>query len=112
MGWRFSERPVGHTSGTMDGGATWSDANRRRPFHQSISLYRDGADCRLCFGWYDLSVRGNRGAGIDSSSSLEMRSAAGSPIPYAWETLEIGAQLPDDAKAFDDHRSSIRGKCS
>ena len=56
----FPDEPLGTTSGTTDGGATWSDANECRPFHQSISLHRDEAHRRLCLRRHGLSVHRDR----------------------------------------------------
>lgn len=108
----FPSNPLGTTSGTTDGGATWYDANSVGRFvnrfrftgAKPIVAYASGGTVYQCV---------ETEADDAELPSLASRRAAETPIPYAWEALEINAQLPDNAKQltitiFDPRQTLVK----
>ncbi len=113
-GWggNFPSDPLGTTSGTTDGGATWSDANEVGRFinrfrftgKEPIVGYASGGTVYQC-------VLAQAGASV--APTMAQRRAAETPIPFAWKTMQIETQLPDNAKAlsitiFDPRQTLVK----
>lgn len=108
----FSGSPDGTTSGTTDGGVTWTDANNVGRFinrfrftgSEPIVGYASGGTVYQC-----VAAPASAVAGVSRAE----RVAAETPIPFAWEKLEINAQLPDSAKhlkitVFDPRQTLVK----
>jgi photosystem II stability/assembly factor-like uncharacterized protein len=108
----FPSNPLGTTSGTTDGGATWSDANNVGRFinrfrftgSEPIVGYASGGTVYQC-----VATEGK----VPAPLSLAARRAAETPIPFAWESLKIEAQLPDNTKQltitiFDPRQTLVK----
>ena len=108
----FPSDPLGTTSGTTDGGATWSDANGVGRFinrfrftgSEPIVGYASGGTIYQCVATDAKDAQ---------PPSLAMRLAAETPIPYAWESLEIKRYLPEGTKQlaitiFDPRQTLVK----
>src|SRR5262249_54054001 len=103
----MSGSPDGTTSGTNDGGATWFDANgvgrfiNRFRFTKSepIVAYASGGTIYQC---------------VTEGSALAVAArVVEPPIPTAWETLNITAHVPENAKElaitiFDPRQTLVK----
>ena len=101
----FPRHPTGTTSGTTDGGATWSDANDVGHFINRFRFF-PGATSGIvgyCLGRHHLSMHGG-----DRAPSLP-RHGCRSPrvgvpaIPLAWDKLDIEVRA-GRRQAIDRHR--------
>ena len=108
----FPDEPLGTTSGTTDGGATWSDANSVGRFinrfrftgSKPIVGYASGGTVYQCV---------ETAAMASAAPSVAARRAAETPIPYAWDSLEIKTQLPANTKQltitiFDPRQTLVK----
>jgi photosystem II stability/assembly factor-like uncharacterized protein len=108
----FPSNPLGTTSGTTDGGATWSDANEVGRFinrfrftgSEPIVGYAAGGTVYQCVATKE---------GDPAPLSLAARQAAEVPIPFAWESLDVTAQVPTNAKqltitVFDPRQTLVK----
>jgi photosystem II stability/assembly factor-like uncharacterized protein len=108
----FPSNPLGTTSGTTDGGATWSDANNVGRFinrfrftgSQPIVGYASGGTVYQCVATE---------AADPAPLSLAARRAAEAPVPTAWESLDIKAQVPSNAQQltvtiFDPRQTLVK----
>ena len=108
----FPSNPLGTTSGTTDGGATWSDANNVGRFinrfrftgSQPIVGYASGGTVYQCVATE---------AADPAPLSLAARRAAEAPVPIAWESLDIKAQVPNNAQQltvtiFDPRQTLVK----
>ncbi|WJI79406.1 MULTISPECIES: YCF48-related protein [unclassified Mesorhizobium] len=92
----FPSNPLGTTSGTADGGATWSDANDVGRFinrfrftgSEPIVAYASGGTIYQCIATPDTE---------HARISVAARRAAETPLPLAWDSLVIEAQVPENA---------------
>ena len=103
--------PDGTASGTIDGGATWFDANGVGRFinrfrftkTEPIVAYASGATIYQCIRTDDAAA---------AALAAEPRIVE-PPIPNAWATLDIDAQVPQNAKqltitVFDPRQSLVK----
>ena len=99
----------GTTSGTMDGGATWFDANGVGRFinrfrftkTEPVVAYASGGTVYRCT------------LDEDGSALAAALRVTEPPIMTAWDTLEIAAQVPDDAQrltitVFDPRQTLVK----
>jgi len=113
-GWggNFPSDPLGTTSGTTDGGATWSDANDVGRFinrfrftgTEPVVGYASGGTVYQC-------VVAQAGASL--APTLAQRRAAETPVPFAWKTMKIETPLPANAKQlsitiFDPRQTLVK----
>jgi hypothetical protein len=93
----FPGNPLGTTSSTTDGGATWSDANDVGRFinrfrftgSEPVVAYASGGTVYQC-----VLTEAKEGVPL----SLAERRAAETPVPYAWESVEIRTHVPENAR--------------
>lgn len=86
----------GTTSGTTDGGATWFDANGVSRFlnrfrftkTEPIVAYASGETIYQC----------TAAQGVALAALAAVPRPAEPPIPHAWDTLDVPAQVPQNAK--------------
>ncbi|MDX0587079.1 hypothetical protein GOD01_30235 [Sinorhizobium medicae] len=108
----FPSDPLGTTSGTADGGATWFDANNVGRFINRFRFIGSGPIVAYASGGtvYQCVATEAKNA---KPPSLTERVAAETPIPFAWESLEINARVPDNAKQltitiFDPRQTLVK----
>ena len=113
-GWgrNFPDNPLGSTSGTTDGGATWKDANEVGRFinrfrftgAQPIVAYASGGTVYQCVA---------SDAQPAAAPTRAARLAAEAPMPVAWDSLKIETQVPAGAQqlavtVFDPRQTLVK----
>ena len=110
----FPRHPKGTTSGTTDGGATWSDANEVGHFINRFRFFPGATTGIVGYCSGDTIYQCTVATDAELATARLSLSAIGEPaIPLVWDKLDIAATVPDKAKQltitiFDTRQTLVK----